>query len=320
MILIRLTVHTSLCGASYLPAGRVFRRMGGSLRQPQPRRSSRMTSSTKNCSVSIRRSVSSPPASLPASSPAPPETAGMGTTRASLPVYADTIYSEGIFSPDARSQPSPADFDQAARYHAYLGKNPPAQTTANRYKQVTKFTSAPYIAIQRVMGLYGGAIYQLLERHRPTFRTTFGPGGVVAKATPMGTQFGHDEEYLPFDGDDDFPLAKLVREPNPNETMGEAMARVVLQNRLTGGGPGWAVLNEFGRPVQMWPLRTPFMYPMYAATKMYPNGSWRIQPYQSPGWMSGLPITLGAGGAVLPGEDVKRFMEPHPGDDWGGGR
>lgn len=242
----------------------------------------------------------------------------MGTTRASLPVYSSTVYSEGIFAPDARARPSEADFLQAGAYWNLLRKDPPAQATDNRWRQVDKYRSVPYIAIQRIMSLVGGAHYDLLVKKPPTFRTTFGPGNSVAKATPTGTQHGRDEDYLPFDGDDDHPLAKLCREPNPNESMGEMVAKVVLQNRLTGVGPVWAVPNEFGKPVECWPLKTPFMYPLFQMNAQYPNGAWRVNPYRSPGWMGVLPTGLGSGGALIPGEDVKRFLDPHPVLDWDG--
>ena len=233
-------------------------------------------------------------------------------------VYSSTVYSDGRgFDPDARAKPTTADFRTAAQFRDYLEMDPPGSWSENRDRQVAHYRSVPYIAIQKVMGLVGGSSYQLMRRNRkPKGKTTFAPG-VVAKSTPQAQQQGRDEEYTPFE-DYDHPLAALIRCPNPNESMGEFAAKVVLQNRLTGVGPVWAVPNSAGKPVQLWALRTPFLYPLYQNSQQYPNGAWRVNPYRAPGWFGALPVGMGSAGAVLPAEDVKRFLDPHPVIDWDG--
>lgn len=235
-------------------------------------------------------------------------------------VYSTTVYSDGSFDPDKRAQPPASDWRTARDFRNLLTADPPGVWADNRFRQVEHFRSVPYIAITRVMGLVGGASCPLMRRNRkPKNKTTFGPNGTIAKATPTSQQQGRDEDYTPFE-DYDHPLAKLVRSPNPNESMGEFLAKVVLQNRLTGVGPVWAVGSKSNpaRPVEMWALRTPFMYPLYQQNQTYPNGAWKINPYRAPGWFGATPGGMGAGGAIIPAEDVKRFLDPHPIIDWDG--
>jgi len=234
--------------------------------------------------------------------------------------YSATVYSDPAFDPDARAKPPRPHWETARNFLSLLERDLPGQWSDNRRRQVEHFRSVPYIAIRAIMDLVGGSSYQLMRRTMaPRGTTTFGPGGFVSKSTPQGQQQGRDEDYTPFD-DYDHPLAELIRCPNPNESMGEFVARVVLQNRLTGVGPVWAVgsKQDPSRPVQLWALRTPFIYPL-PPSQDYPRGAWRVQPYNAVGWVGSLPFGLsGTAGAILPGEDVKRFMDPHPVIDWDG--
>jgi hypothetical protein len=251
--------------------------------------------------------------------PPDPRIGGMSANTFPATVYSSTVYSDTAFDPAARAKPSAADFQTTALFRDSLERDIPGSWSDNRLRQVEHFRSVPYIAIRAVMDLVGGSTFQLLrKRRKPKGKTTFGPG-VVAKSTPQTQQQGRDEDYTPFE-DYDHPLSGLMRRPNPNESMGEFAARIVLQNRLTGIGPVWKIGSKSNpaKPVQLWALRTPFMYPLYQVSDQYPHGAWRVNPYRTPGWAGILPVGLGAAGAVIPGEDVARFIDPHPIIDWDG--
>lgn len=244
----------------------------------------------------------------------------MGTSSVTVQRYADTIYSDGSFDPDRRAKPPEADWRTARDFRNLAIADPPGQWASNRYQQARRLTGTVYVAVQAIMDLAGGSSVTLLRRVRKAAsRTTFGPGDSVAKSTPLSQQRGRDEDYVPFE-DYDHPLAKMTRTPNPNESMGEWMAKVIMQNQLHGIGPVWAVGSESrpDRPVELWCLRAPFMYPLYQYTPQYPNGAWRINPYRAPGWAGVLPSGMGSAGAVIPAEDVKRFVNPHPLIDFDG--
>lgn len=220
---------------------------------------------------------------------------------------------QSIYSHDLPpfATPQPAERVAAAGFLDLLRRDPPGASAGNRYLQSLKFKGVPYQAIRAIMDLAGGANYQVLKKkRRPRGKATFGPGNAVAKAMPGSPAEGRDEDYVPVD-DDAHPVAKLVCRPNPTDTFGELVAKLVLQNRLTGVGPLWAVPNAQHKPVELWPLKTALAYPLYQMSRQYPNGAWRITPQSGGMWSAGLPYGLGVG-AVLPGEEVERFMDPHP--------
>lgn len=215
-------------------------------------------------------------------------------------------------TPDAQQRQQGFVFLQTMR------RSPPGTGTDNRWEQVRHYRGVVYIAIRAIMSLAGGATYECLKRKkRHRGRTTFGPRGSVAKSVALPQSHGRDEDYVPVD-DLEHPIAARLERPNPNETFGELTGKIILQNRLTGLGPLWAVPNAKGRPVELWALKTPYLYPLWQASKQYPNGVWRVMPQASAGWSGSLPHGLSMSGAMLPGEEVKRFLEPHPMIDWDG--
>lgn len=223
------------------------------------------------------------------------------------------------FDPDAPkyAQPSPAEKQALASFRQVLRSDPIGFQTDNRQKQAQHLKGIIYVAISRIRNLASGSSYEVYQRKRKrSARSVFGGNGSFAKSVASPQAQGRDEEYTPFD-DEDHPLVRMLKRPNPNETFGELSAKLVLQNRLTGVGPLWAVPNEKHKPVELWSLKTPLLYPIYQHSTQYPNGAWRIVPYMMSGW-GRLPAGLSSAGATIPGEEVKRFMEPHPFIDWDG--
>lgn len=228
---------------------------------------------------------------------------------------AESYHSDGRVTGGDRD---PLQLRSAAAMLRTLRSDPPGGWGADRHEQVKHFRDVTFIAIRAVMDLVGSASYQVSKRRRPgRGKSTFGPGGTVAKSSSATQAQGRDEDYTPLD-DCDHPLCKVVARPNPNEVFGELAAKLVLQNRLTGVGPVWAVPNRAGRPVELYALRTPHLFPAYQATREFPTGAWRVTPQVPGGWSGFLPGGIGASGAVLPNEEVKRFMDPHPLYDWDG--
>jgi phage portal protein BeeE len=221
-----------------------------------------------------------------------------------------SIYSHDILP--ARSSPDEGQRSTGYALLETLRRDPPGAWATNRWEQVQHYNDVIYIAIRRIMDLVGGSSFEIYRRKRQkTNKTTFSKSVVTSQ-----TQ-GRDEDYIPFQ-DRDHPLHKLITRPNPVDTFGEIASKIVLQNRLTGVGPLWSVPNAAGKPVELWPLRTPMMLPLWQWTKQYPRGAWRVVPYSNAGWSSALPLGMGVSGAILPAEEVVRFMDPHPLIDWDG--
>lgn len=225
-----------------------------------------------------------------------------------------TLYSHDW--PD-RAEPDPQQRAMGSALLETFRRDLPGAWGDNRFLQSDKFRGAVHVAIKAVMDLVGSCSVQVLRRKRKARgRTTFA-GKTVAKALPTPHAQASDEEYTPFE-DEDHRLCKLVDRPNEQETISELLSKVVLQNRLTGVGPLWKVPNSAGKPLELWPLYTALLQPTTGPTREFPNGAWRVQPYRSAGWVGGGLGGLGSAGAVLPGEEVCRFMEPHPLLPWDG--
>lgn len=235
--------------------------------------------------------------------------------------FAETVYSDPQFDPEARAKPDPASLLAARSYHTLLTAQPPAGSWgADPHRQTDHYTGIPFIAIRAANNHLRGASFLPMKRRRKVRdKTTFGPGDSVAKSTGQTQSQGRDEEYVPLD-DYDNPVASICRHPNPNESIGEWAAKVSLQNLLTGIAPVWSIGSKATpeKPIQLWALRTQFLYPIYQQTQQYPNGAWRVNPLTAPGWSGYLPGRMGTGGCVIPGEEVKRWLEPHPKVDWTG--
>ena len=225
-------------------------------------------------------------------------------------MYGQPIYSDGRASDPVQREPG-------ARFLAALRADPPAGQTDNRFLQSQRYTGVPYAAINAVLSLVEGCTYSVVRRKRKrTAKSLFLPGHVY-KGTPTPHAHAHDEAYTPFE-DVGHPLAAMVTHPNNEQTFGELTGDLVLQNRLTGVGPLWAVPNTAGRPVELWALKTALTYPLASISQRYPQGAWRVTPFASAGWAGTMPTGLSAAGAVIPGEEVKRFRDRHPLIDWDG--
>lgn len=232
-----------------------------------------------------------------------------------LTCMGESYYSDGRHE---QAKPDPTTRAHGAAYLSLLRRDPPGSSNVNRLGQANHFNGVVSIAIKARMDLMGLCSFQVIKKRKASKgKTTFGPKGTVAKSIGGTQNQGRDEDYTPVD-DLDFPLSRMMSRPNANETQGELAAKLVLQNCLTGVGPLWAVPNAAGRPVELWSLKTPLISPIWQHSLQYPNGAWRVNPYMPGGWSGSLPFGMGATGAIIPGEEVKRFLEPHPLIDWDG--
>jgi hypothetical protein len=228
-----------------------------------------------------------------------------------------SIYSDPILVPAGPARVDPAQRRVGLYNLEARRRDLPGGWSDNRWEQVNHFKGVIYVAVRAVMDLVGGASYEVQRRRRPDRkRTTFGPGGRVAKSASGLQQGGHAEDYEPLD-DWDFPLCRRVRCPNPQQTFGELMADVVLQNRLTGVGPLWVLGSAADprKPAEMWAVKTPAMTPIYGVTRDYPQGAWRVT---RPHGYGGPSVMAGGTTMTVPGEEIRRFLDPHPQIDWDG--
>lgn len=229
----------------------------------------------------------------------------------------------------AASAPSPANMQARTYLLDVMQRGLPGYPTDDRYLQTQKFTGIVYTAIRPLLEAMRKAEVVCMRRVRKRRnRTTFGPGGVVAKSVGAAGGKSQREDYVPVDAD--HPVARLIDRPQQKdgtETIGDVIEYGTLQVSLTGVAPYWCVPSrkylDAGqwRPVQLYALPTVLTVPQAGRSLEYPAGYYRITPYYaSPaggaGWYQGL--AGGAAGALLDGREVKRRMHKHPLYRWDG--
>lgn len=190
----------------------------------------------------------------------------------------------------------------------------------NKLLQVQHYKGVAYIAMQAVLSLHGGLTPTVgrKRRHRRMLKkpTTFLPGGIVTRALPLQERgSANHEEYDAVTG---HPLNRLVERPNDQESFSELDAYLTLQYLLTGDGILWALPNRRGVPVELWALPTALTFPQQQRSPEYPEGAWRVTPYYTSGTMGFLPQGYAGAGAVIPGEEIRRFLNPDPLYKWNG--
>jgi len=205
---------------------------------------------------------------------------------------------------DPQQRASGAAFLYAQRHPA------PGQWTDDPYQQSLHYTGTAFLALSRIVAAYASVV-ATLERRKRRDRTTFSKStfAVVKAVSPHGGA-GNDEDYAPVY---DHPLARLLESPNPQETFGSLLGYMALQKGLTGEAPVWFVPNVKGQPVELYPLQRALCQPQQPSA-LYPEGFWRVTPYYASGttWAYGTLGNRTAYNAILPGQEVKRLISPHP--------
>jgi 2'-5' RNA ligase len=199
------------------------------------------------------------------------------------------------------SKPDPAAKLTSRLLQVTLSSDPPGYALSNRYEQTNHYTGVIYIALKAYMDSIGAAKFTVLERK---------PKGTVRKSLGMGN-YSRDDEYEP--ADPDHPLCQILEKPGGDDgvwSMGQECVYLTLQHMLTGDAPVWTPTNEDDRPVQFYSLTSALVSPMFNyANEQYPQGAYRVTPYTASGFYAGTALMTGA---ILPGEEVKRFRMPHP--------
>ena len=225
-----------------------------------------------------------------------------------------------LYSHDAWNIPREPEIDRAQRAAGlYLLEaqraNSPGPWTDNVEEQANHFDNVIYIAIRAIMDVIAGSTVTL-QHHKPRKgKSTFGPSSHVTKAMPNAHAMSHAEEWEPVN---DHPICKMLKRPNVVDSFADLRSYLTLQNRLTGIAPLWCVPSKGGKPVELWALPSALTVPLYQRTPQYPQGAWRVQPYYLSGGLGYVPAPYSGTGAIVPGEEMARFTDPHPWFLWSG--
>ena len=85
-----------------------------------------------------------------------------------------------------------------------------------------------------------------------------------------------------------------------------------LQLSLTGTSLTWMVPNQFGVPMELYPVPTALAIPQPAINPDFPDGFYRIQPVYPYGPFSSYPTPSSAVGAPIPAQWMLKIKYPHP--------
>ncbi len=225
---------------------------------------------------------------------------------------ATTLSPFALLAPGARAQPDPQQKQAAAYLQLALSGDPIGQGYGNKSEQTSHFSGVIHLAIKAYMDSIGGARYRVFEKKTASQHVRSQPSVQKAMAAGQGA-YVTDEDYEP--ADPEHPLCKVIEQPGGEDgvwSFGQECTYLTLQHMLTGDAPAYLPRNEAGKPVRFYALTSALLQTATPSgiDPRYPKGSYRVTPYGYSGvYAGGMGM---ATGAILPGEEVARFREPHP--------
>lgn len=144
-----------------------------------------------------------------------------------------------------------------------------------------------------------------------------------SKALAPEHQAQSPKERLPLD--DEHPLVRLMRKPNPDQSGAQFRYQIAQQLALTGGALVWVLRDKHdrydprGTPRELYVIPTGLAYPQPPSAQ-FPNGWFRVLPLASYGLNLdpegfGPPGAMGnllANGGPIDKRDVRSIGWPHP--------
>jgi phage portal protein BeeE len=183
----------------------------------------------------------------------------------------------------------------------------PGQWSDNRLEQARHFLGVAYTAIRALCdGVASCEALVTTDRKPGDPQRAADPVRTRAAGTsaPLGT-----EHRWPVRAD--YPLARLLEDPNPQDTRADLFYEITLQRRLTGSALLWHVPNGVGLPAELYVIPTALANALPRSAQ-YPQGAWRVSPLTASGPFAMLPGPVASGGAVIPAEQVTQLKFKHP--------
>lgn len=202
-----------------------------------------------------------------------------------------------------------ASVDLATKYlSGQLRRDVPGQWSADRLNQSQHDDGVTYVAINALMTAIRSSTVQINRKRKAIARDSeFNP---VTKALPTPGGTSEKKDTVPFDNDK-HALTRIMKRPNPTETINEILAQLVQQIMLTGSGLLWANPDQLGIPRELYVLPTALCQAQ-PPSPQYPYGYWRVTQYYPAGAFGMLPYPGSGGGVPVDARDVLRFKMPHP--------
>ena len=179
-----------------------------------------------------------------------------------------------------------------------LRSRAPGGWTDDRWRQSQSFDGIQYIAIHRAGEQIGQSEFKLYrkDRNHPDGKRLVTPDDPAEGGRPV----------KPYD------LVRLLEHPNPEDSFSDLMYSFYQQINLTGTSYEWAIPNQLGVPMQLFPIPTATAIPQPANNPEYPDGFYRIQPLYPYGPFSSFPVPNSAVGAAIDARWMIRTKYTHP--------
>lgn len=198
---------------------------------------------------------------------------------------------------------TPADKLGMVVWREAMRRDPPGQSTDNRWQQAATFKDAVYIAVRTVMTALSGAQAVVSVRRRPQ------PDGVVAKSQSASAAGAGESDWAP--APSDHPAVRLFEHVNEKDTLADFLSEYVLCRSLFGQAVVYHPLNDAGEPCELWNLRTNYLTAL-PMSPQYPTGAWQ---YTMPRPM----LWSGQAGMIrVPNELTLVHRDHHPLFPWDG--
>src|ERR1700738_1099878 len=204
----------------------------------------------------------------------------------------------GLFAPPkSKAIANSGEAFGRAAYARSLHSWAPGAWTDNRLEQSRHLVGAVYVAIKVLADQAASAelsVYKRKDQSRA--------GSEQDTRTPL---------------DFDHPIVRLLKRPNNKETGGMWRRKVIQQLALTGSSLSWRLDSELRtkknlyQPAELWAIPTATWQPAPRGPA-YPEGAYRVAPYFAAGPLAQLPGLVGAGGVVVPADEVVSIAFPNP--------
>jgi HK97 family phage portal protein len=219
---------------------------------------------------------------------------------ASLPAYSlTTLGDDPAPPPYAANEPAQVARRAALRFAAI---SPPGTWTSDRYAQVAHFTGLVYCAVKAKRDALVAATVTVTRLRRRKKR--------LLKAVSAPRPHARDEDRVPVDEADllGWCLQDLFNDPNGQDTSGDLLGDLVVQQDLHGVAYLWHPLNKEGRPAELHVL--PASAVQYLPPSgLYPQGGYT---FTFAGTFAPLGV-FGSGGMVqLDKREVLEIRDKHP--------
>lgn len=221
-----------------------------------------------------------------------------------------SLFAKGRNPDDPANSPGAKFFGQLLQGFGWFGTGP-GGWSQDRTLQVQQFRGWVYCAVRAIAEEIAGQPIQVAYRRDPEQAQEDRADGKAGRYIPKWSRVrtkalarlqSHEElELVPHT----HPLRRLLDNPNPPDTHESFWQKLEINIELTGNGYIWALPNQLGYPMELWPRPSHWVWPAPRTPEQIEAGvlvsGYEIRPYG---------VRAGSG-VVIPAEEIIHIALPH---------